>query len=243
MTEIIAHRGNSRVAPQNTLAAFEAAWRAGADAFEIDIQPLADGTAAVIHDDTVDATTDGSGRVDGFDEAGLARLDAGSWFSPAFAGQRVPLLTDVLDFMRARAGIDLLLEVKGDWNAEAMDAVLTRIRQAGLTGRVRVQSFSVPTLTWALELAPDLRRELLVDDLPDDFDGALALGAGGINPKGSALAQDPGFVARARSAGLRVSTWTLDEPEQWRLAIEAGVSGIITNRPEMLAGYVAGRAG
>src|SRR5699024_3414692 len=203
------------------------------------IQPLVDGTAAVIHDETVDATTDGTGRVDALDGAALAELDAGSWFSPAFAGQRVPLLEDVLALLLARPGIDLLLEVKGDWTAEAMGAALEGIRRAGLAGRVCVQSFSVPTLTHALELAPELRRELLVDELPAGLCVALALGAAGINPRGTALAADPGFVARAHAAGLRVSVWTLDTPDQWRRAVAAGVDAVITNEPGGLAGYLA----
>ncbi|MPV49008.1 glycerophosphodiester phosphodiesterase [Pseudactinotalea sp. HY160] len=243
MTEIIAHRGNSQVAPPNTPAALEAAWRVGADAVEIDLQQLADGTAVVMHDETVDATTDGTGPLAAFDVAGLAALDAGSWFSPAFAGQRVPLFTDVLDFLTARPGIDLLLEIKGDWEAEALSVVLAGTREAGLAGRVRVQSFSVPTLTRCRELAPELRRELLVHELPADLGTARELAAGGINPRGSALAGDPAFVARAHAAGLRVSVWTLDEPEQWRRALAAGVDAIITNRPELLAGLLAGRAG
>ena len=89
---VVGHRGNSAVAPQNTLAAFEAAWRAGADCVELDVQLTADGRVVVIHDDTVDATTDGTGPVAGFTLASIRRLDAGSWFSPAFADAYMGLL-------------------------------------------------------------------------------------------------------------------------------------------------------
>ena len=82
MTAVIAHRGNSAVAPQNTLAAFEAAWRAGAGSIELDVQLTADGEVVVIHDDTVDATTDGTGALAGLSLADVRALDAGSWFSP-----------------------------------------------------------------------------------------------------------------------------------------------------------------
>ncbi|WP_255371675.1 glycerophosphodiester phosphodiesterase family protein [Cellulosimicrobium sp. CUA-896] len=87
---VVAHRGNSAVAPQNTLAAFEAAWRGGAGSIELDVQLTADGQVVVIHDDTVDATTDGTGALAGLRLADVRALDAGSWFSPAFVGQRVP---------------------------------------------------------------------------------------------------------------------------------------------------------
>ena len=111
---VVAHRGNSAVAPQNTLAAFEAAWRAGADCVEMDVQLTADGRVVVIHDDTVDATTDGTGAVSSYTLAEIRSLDAGAWFSPAYAGQRVPTFDEVVAFLRRR-DIDLLLEFKDAW--------------------------------------------------------------------------------------------------------------------------------
>src|SRR5919112_1912922 len=105
----VAHRGYSAVAPENTLPAFAAAGPAGATLVEFDVRTTADGVPVVIHDRTVDRTTNGTGAVWELTADEVRALDAGSWFSPAYAGVRVPLLTEVLDML---AGARLLLEIK-----------------------------------------------------------------------------------------------------------------------------------
>lgn len=238
--QIIAHRGNSWLAPQNTIAAFDAARRAGADMIELDIQPLADGGAAVIHDDTVDATTDGSGAVNTFTRETVKDLDAGSWFSPAFAGQRVPVFTEVLDFLAQGPSPSILLEVKGLWGEEELGTVLDSITEAGLQERFVVQGFQVETVALIRRLAPDLRRELLLEEWRDDvIEVAYELDVQGVNPDGRILLEHPDFVDEMHGAGLSVSVWTLNEVQQWRAAREIGVDGIITDRPAMLAGWLS----
>ena len=106
----VAHRGASREAPENTVAAFRLALDAGAPAVEGDVQRTRDGRLVVIHDQTVERTTDGRGAVGSFLFEDLRRLDAGRWFAPEFAGERVPSLDEVLDLMRDRAPV--LLEIK-----------------------------------------------------------------------------------------------------------------------------------
>ncbi len=151
---IVAHRGNSAIAPQNTMAAFEAAWRAGADYFELDIQVTSDGEAAVIHNSTLDETTTGTGRVAEHTAAEVAALDAGSWFSPVYAGERVPLLADVIEFLRTHPEIGLVLEIKGDWPTEPLSRVLDGVSQPFLEGRLIVESFSLTTMATARDVAP-----------------------------------------------------------------------------------------
>lgn len=242
MTLVVAHRGNSSVAPQNTLAAFEAAWRAGAGSIEIDVQLTADGQVVVIHDDTLDATTSGSGPVGGTDLAGVRSLDAGAWFAPAYAGQRVPTFAEVVDLLLRRPGIDLLLEVKGAWTAEQVRAVTEPVLAAGLADRVVVQSFWPETVAALREAAPDLRRGLLVFEVRDDLlDLCAELGVVACNPYGLLLVQDPGLVDRLHAAGLQVMVWTLDEPEHWAAAVALGVDAIITDRPDRLVGWLAAR--
>jgi glycerophosphoryl diester phosphodiesterase len=107
---ISAHRGASSLAPENTLAALDAAWRAGADLAEIDVQLTLDGQVVLMHDRRVDRTTNGSGLLKDHTLADLRRLDAGSWFDPRFAGERVPTLAEVLEWSRGRLG--LLVEIK-----------------------------------------------------------------------------------------------------------------------------------
>ena len=240
--QVVAHRGNSSVAPQNTLAAFEAAWRAGADSIELDVQLTADGEVVVIHDDTLDATTDGSGRVDGLPLADVRAVDAGSWFAPAYAGQRVPTFAEVVDFLVTHPGIDLLLEVKGDWGPDDVRKVTEPVLRAGLADRVIGQSFWPSTVASLQKVAPDLRRGLLVERSSDDLLATCAeLGVMTCNPAGTVLLEQPGLVAALHDAGLEVMVWTLNEPEQWALALEIGVDAVITDRPDRLRGWLAGR--
>ena len=138
---VVAHRGNSSVAPENTLAALESAWRVGADVIEIDLQLTADGVAVVIHDETVDRTTDGAGRVDQLTGAQVADLDAGSWFADHFGGQRVPTVQDLLGFFVAHPGICLLAELKGTWRAADVRHVTEAI---DLAGQLRLGGLTVP---------------------------------------------------------------------------------------------------
>ena len=216
---VIAHRGNSSVAPQNTLAAFEAAWRAGAHSIEIDVQLTADGEPVVIHDDTVDATTSGSGTVARLDRAAIRALDAGSWFSPAFGGQRVPTFAEVVDLLVRRPGMDLLLELKGSWTVEQVRRVTGPIRFAGIADRVVAQSFWPETVAALREADPGLRRGLLVVSLDDDVLARCAeLDVVTCNPMGALLLEDPGLVQRLHDAGLEVAVWTLNEPAHWAAA-------------------------
>ncbi|MDM8085089.1 glycerophosphodiester phosphodiesterase family protein [Cellulomonas cellasea] len=242
MTVVIGHRGNSSVAPQNTLAAFEAAWRAGAHAIEIDVQLTADGQVVVIHDDTVDATTDGAGEVRSMTADEVRGLDAGSWFSPVFAGHRVPTFDEVLGLMLERPGLDLLLEVKGEWTAEQVRPVTQAVAAAGLGSRTIAQSFWPGTVAALREAAPSLRRGLLIAELHDDLIGLCrGLDVVACNPHGQLLRDHPGLVDELREAGVVVMVWTLNEPEQWAAATAAGVDAIITDRPDRLAGWLAGR--
>ena len=241
VVRVVGHRGNSAVAPQNTLAAFEAAWRADADCLELDVQLTADGRVVVIHDDTVDATTDGTGPVSGFTLDAIRRLDAGAWFSPAFAGQRVPTFDEVMTFLRRRE-IDLLLEFKDEWSADDVALCTEPLLAAGLGPRVVVQSFEPGTVAALRDAAPQLRRGLLLEAVPDDLDGlADELGVVTVNPDGALLLADPSFVARRHAAGQEVAVWTLDEPWEWQTAERLGVDAVITDCPDRLRGWLVGR--
>lgn len=243
MTLVVAHRGNSSVAPQNTLAAFEAAWAAGAGSIELDVQLTADGHVVVIHDDTLDATTDGTGRVDATDLAAVRALDAGAWFAPAYAGQRVPTFDEVLDLLLHRPGIDLLIELKDAWTPDDVRKVTDPVLAAGLGDRVVVQSFWPQTVAALRDVAPGLRRGLLVGEVRDDLlETCRELDVMTCNPHGLLLVLHPDLVARLHAAGLQVMVWTLDEPDQWEQALELGVDAIITDRPDRLVGWLAARA-
>ncbi len=163
----IAHRGASAVAPANTLAAFEKAAELGADGIEFDVHLSADGAPVVIHDFAVDATTDGSGRVAEMDLAQLKQLDAGSRFDPAFAGERIPTLEEVLQTFGDRLLLNVELKSTSPRDDGLERAVLALVEQYELGSRVLLSSFNPFSLRRAKKLAPHVRVGLLyAPDLP-----------------------------------------------------------------------------
>jgi len=234
-----AHRGGSSAAPENTAAADEVARRAGVEWIENDVQPTKDGVPVVLHDDTVDRTTDGSGAIRSLTAAQVAELDAGSWFAPSYAGQRVPTLASQLDGLRARGG-NLLLEIKGAHPRESVARIVDEIHGRGMSRRVFVQSFDPQHLHWVREFAPELPLGLLRATLdPDPLAIAKDLGLSAYNPSEAAFRTRPGIVADLHAAGIAVNIWTVDNPTSWNLLEQAGVDGIITNRPAELTGWNA----
>ncbi|MFE2414794.1 glycerophosphodiester phosphodiesterase [Kitasatospora sp. NPDC059408] len=236
---VFAHRGGSSAAPENTLVSDEVARRAGAQWIENDVQPSRDGVPYVLHDDTVDRTTNGTGRVRDLTAAQLDALDAGSWFAPAYAGTRLPTLAAQLEDLRTRGG-NLLLEIKGPHTRDEVARIVKEVRDHGMTGRVFVQSFQVDALRYARELAPELPLGLLRSELdPDPVATARDLGLTAYNPSDDALAPRPGVVKDLHATGVAVNVWTVDAPARWKALEEAGVDGIITDRPAELAGWNA----
>ena len=140
----IAHRGASAVAPPNTLAAFSKAAELGADGIEFDVHLSADGVPVVIHDFTVDATTDGHGRVAGLTVAQLKQLDAGSAFDPAFAGERIPTLEEVLRFVGGALLLNVELKSTDLRDTGLEQAGIAQVEQHGLSHRVLRSSFNLP---------------------------------------------------------------------------------------------------
>ncbi|MFE6234436.1 glycerophosphodiester phosphodiesterase [Cellulosimicrobium sp. NPDC057862] len=242
---VVGHRGNSSVAPQNTLAAFEAAWRAGADAIELDVHLTADRRVVVLHDDVVDETTDGTGRVDGLTLSQVRALDAGSSFSRAFAGQRVPTFAEVTRLVAQRPGLDVLVELKGVWSVEDVLLVTQQIDDAGLDDRVLVQSFWPPTVAALRDAAGHLDRALLLalhpDSLAELVEVCADLGVVACNPEVALLAHEPGLVETLHGAGLRVHVWTANTTDEWDDLLTQGVDGIMTDRPDRLVGWLDAR--
>jgi glycerophosphoryl diester phosphodiesterase len=139
---LVGHRGAKAVAPENTMASFRRAWEDGADAVEMDVRLTADGAVVVIHDETVDRTTDGHGAVVEMSLEELRRLDAGSWFDPAYAGERIPTLEEVLAW--AQGKVALLIELKYPqrrFRPDLVPAVLARLRGSGMETEVAIISF------------------------------------------------------------------------------------------------------
>ena len=238
----IAHRGASTAAPPNTLAAFEKAIELGADGIEFDVHLSADGVPMVIHDFTMDATTDGSGRVADMTLAQLKQLDAGSYFAPAFAGERIPTLEEVLEAAGSQLFLNIELKttnLRDDGLEQAVIAQVERHRagcEQRLGNNVVISSFNPFSLRRVKKIAPHIPVGLLyAPGLP------LPLGRAWLaflvphearHPEHSMV--DARYMAWARQRGYRVNTWTVDDPDEMRRLIGLGVDGIITNVPDVL---------
>jgi len=224
----IAHRGASAHFPENTIAAFAAAIRAGADMCELDVQKTVDGALVVIHDDTVDRTSDGRGRVDMLTLAAIRRLDAGRWCGDQFAGEGIPTLAEVFDLTAGQCGLNI--ELKGEGVVEQLCGLICA-RAADRTAMV--SSFDWAELESVRRINPAIRLGLLADRAPARLiDAAARLKAWSINPERKLI--KPELCATAHRRGLQVYVWTVDDPDEMRRMISAGVDGIMTNHPERL---------
>jgi len=224
------------------MAAFAAAVAGGSDMIEIDLHMSADGEGIVIHDGTVDRTTDASGTVGDLDAAEIARFDAGSWFDPAFGAQPVPLIGDVIELLQRHPQVRLLLEFKDPWDEGALRRVLGEIQDAGLAERVLVQSFFPAVLKTLRARAPEIPRGLIATRFDEQVLATCAeLDVVACNPRHTLVAADPQIVQRVHAAGLRIMVWTPNEPQDWAPLVAAGVDGIITDRPDRLRGFLQTR--
>jgi glycerophosphoryl diester phosphodiesterase len=239
---VIAHRGGSLEAPENTLASMRHGLRAGADWLELDVHLTADGEVVVIHDDNVDRTTDGTGRVEDLTWSELERLNAGRprWdggaaarlgaegtaprdFGARFASARIPKLAEVLDLAGARVMIELKHTKKGE---ALVRGVLEVIAKSHAEDRVGIASFDVELLDIAHRLAPKLPLIGLVggaDQLPVMAQRPLAV-----------LAVNQALVAAARDhlgSGVALWTWTIYSADRAKALDLDGVDGLITDAP------------
>jgi glycerophosphoryl diester phosphodiesterase len=242
MRHRVAHRGYSAVAPENTLPALTAAVLAGASHVEFDVRTTADGVPVVIHDRTVDRTTNGSGHVWDLSLLEVLSLDAGSWFSPAYAGVRVPTLAETLDLLAA-PGPDLLLEIKPPATLDQIKTIVELVAERDLLARTIVQSFDGEVVRRVREVAPDVRRGLLrLRFEADTVPLARELGVVCCNPSVADVLGDPATVAELTGSGIGVMPWTANDIAQWPALAESGVAGLITDRLGELTGWFAARA-
>jgi glycerophosphoryl diester phosphodiesterase len=241
-----AHRGASARAPENTLAAFREAVRLGADAVECDVQLCRDGVPVILHDETVDRTTDGRGAVGRLGLADLKRLDAGAWFATRFRGERIPTLEETLDYARGRCGLNL--EVKcadgGRRAPEAADpraaaaAVARTLRRSPFRDYLVLSSFSAEMVLALRAALPRARLGLLVSRSLRGF-RALHRRAGlhALHPH-VRLAGRRG-LRQVRDLGLRVYFWTVNDAALARRLLLAGCDGLMTDDPALFEGIPA----
>ena len=225
----IAHRGDSAHAPENTLAAFRSAIDAGADWLEMDVQMSDDGHLVVIHDTTVDRTTNGSGRVADFTLAQLQALDAGN-------GEQIPSFAQLLELASA-ANIAILPEAKSPELYPGVEMeIVGALNAAGYAGQAVVQSFDAASLARLHELAPDLPLCALYGLGRFDLTAAQPGDAAAVCPMAEMVLLYPWMLRQAHDEGRKVYVWfgALEHPWTIRLLVEFGVDGVIADDPGLV---------
>lgn len=239
---IIAHRGASADFPENTLPAFVAGAEAGADLVELDYRHSADGLPIVLHDDTLDRTTDARQAFGGeklpiaswrFDE--LERLDAGRWFAPHFAGTRLPTLEQSLAAIQPRS-VTLIERKAGD-----AETCIELLRKLGLLETVVVQAFDWSYLRDFHRLAPETPLVALGDKELTAAKLAEAQALGVLGVAWSAKTLTAAEIAAAHERGLKIWCYTVDDPDRARELAAGGIDGVITNRPAEIRRALAPR--
>lgn len=241
---IAAHRGDRSVAPENTMPAMLAALDGPMDFIETDVQLTQDSVPVLMHDSFVNRTTNGSGRVSDFSLAELQSLDAGSWYSPSFARTHVPTLESLLAALQthAAAGKDkkALIELKGYWTKDEADIVTDLIAQYRVSDLIIMTSFDTSTIDHIHAADSSLPLAIITATLPPDpvrFAGLY--GAIALITNYKAVASDPWSVNRMHRAGVGIIVYTLNTKAAWQKALDLGVDGIITDRPERLGKWLA----
>lgn len=239
--EIIAHRGASHDAPENTMASFRLGYEQQADADELDIHLTGDGRIVVIHDKTTKRTAGLDKPVVEQTLMELQSLDAGAWKGPRFKGEKLPTLGPVLQIIPP--GKKLLIEIK--CGPEILPALSQALRQSGKKPEQLVLiGFNYDTMAAAKKQFPHLQNYWLVSgaadkktrkqaDLGQMIAKAKAAGLDGLNLEYK-FPIDKAYAHRIHAAGLKFYTWTVDDPEVARKLVQSGVDGITTNRPGWL---------
>ncbi len=236
---LFAHRGDLAHAPENTLPAFEQALQKGADGVELDVNLTADGHVVVIHDSTVNRTTDGTGRVASLTLEAIQKLDAGSWYNEKFAGTKVPLLEEVFGIIGKDKMINIELKGFSAQRGGLVTKVCELIKRHNNQSQILFSSFFPSSLNVAAQSLPEVPRGLLA---MSGFLGLWARSFGfmfgdyqALHPHISSTSREQ--MQRAHRLKRRVHVWTANTPEEISRLKDWGVDGIITDDP-----YTAVRA-
>jgi glycerophosphoryl diester phosphodiesterase len=241
-TQVFAHRGARIVAPENTLPAFQAALDMGADGIELDVQRSADGQLVIMHNYTVEATTNGQGRVADLTAAQLAALDAGSSFNPSFAGVGVPTLAQVFDLVGHRCRVNVEIKSQDPWGGPEVELVATMIRDRKLYDQVIVSSFNPVTLIKLRWFDPQVALGLLYygQPLPPHLADAWfspIMRPEALHPHFALV--DAAYMAWAKGIPAAVNVWTVNDAEEARRLAALGVDTIITDVPDHIMAALA----
>lgn len=240
MSQLInfAHRGSSAICPENTMAAFAKGLEQGATGIETDVQMTKDGRLVLIHDESVARTTGAEGLVKDYTYDELAKLDAGSWFGADFQGERIPLLEELLELTKNRGTI-VNIELKNGsiQYPELEKRVIETVRQYNMSEQIVISSFNHYSLVECKHIDPEIRTGLLYGEgLYKPWEYAKLAKADALHAYHRAVL--PEWVEEAKQHGVVYHPWTVNDEEQMKTLIDAGVAGIITDYPDVLGGLL-----
>jgi glycerophosphoryl diester phosphodiesterase len=230
---LIGHRGYPARYPENTLASFKGAMEAGCDMIELDVTQTRDRKVVVIHDDTLDRTTTGKGLVASHSLEEIKALDAGSWFDPRFATERVPELSEVLKLTAGRCLLNIEIKTsafEADCPADAVEhQVVKQVKTGGAMDRVIISSFDRRILLRIAAMDEPPAIAFITDHGADRdlLELLLALKAFSWHPRFKVLTRDQ--VEAVHSAGLKIFPWTINTREEAQRILDLGVDGLICN--------------
>lgn len=246
---IVAHRGASAAAPENTLAAFQKAIEAGADGIEFDVRLAKDGAPVVFHDSDLQRMAKRKERVSSFTSAELRNIDVGAWFNSVhskqadanFSGETIPTLAELLEFLRGYQG-RVYVELKGenDELSALVEATAKLLKQSELLPNIILKSFKLPAVAQARKILPEIRTAALfapkivsiMRKKSRLIERAKEVGADELSLHYSLATQK--MVAAAKEQNMPVTIWTADQPAWIKRALERGIYAVITNNPARL---------
>ena len=234
--KLAAHRGAGKRAPENTLAAFRLGHAHGYRMAELDAKLSADGVAFLLHDATLERTTNGTGRADMYTWRELAQLDAGAWHSAQYAGEPLPTLATIARWSRAH-GVALNVEIKPTPGRERETGAAITFDCKALWANAAVlpllSSFAEAALVAAREVAPEMPRAYLTDQLPDDWcERVQRAGCVAIDIKHTLLTR--ARIDEFHDMGLRIATWTVNDPARAAELLAWGVDTLITDAVDVI---------
>ncbi|MCE2490865.1 MAG: glycerophosphodiester phosphodiesterase [Anaerolineae bacterium] len=231
---VYAHRGFSAAAPMNTLAAFELAADVGADGIELDVQLSSDGHAVVIHDFTVDASTNGRGPVSELSLPQLKALDAGSWFGAEWCGAAIPTLAEVFEAVGRRLLVNVEIKTLPHQDDGIEEVVARDICNAGMEDRVLVSSFNPVALQRFRAILPQIPlARLTFSGMPAELiDMWHSVPCEVLHPAQDEV--DEAFMLASRAGGYLVNTWTVNDETRARELRSLGVDGIVSDHPDRM---------
>jgi glycerophosphoryl diester phosphodiesterase len=226
----IAHRGCSSLAPENTYVAWVKAIEVGADYFELDIQLSSDDSMMIMHDDTIDRTTDGTGLLSSMTYAQLRTYDAGSWFGTEFTGEKIPTFSEALQLAKSNGNINIVAEIKTT-NSSIVPKVVAMIQAYGMQSRVIVSSFNYTQLTQTKTLDATIPVQLFATITNAMIDQISAIGGEWVGSGGTIT---PSLLNYAHTKNVLFNAWTINSNSQMIELINMGIDGITTNYPQTL---------